>query len=483
MALFPAWDELDQYAEVDDLLQYYNIPDVMWQAFEGQVGAAGRDVRLVAALPRLAIVSACGSAVLPDGAGLTPIQATQVGLVWRLARRIVAHRAGTAEGDFVDIDPWTEAQPDRGTVAPAPVQSNSGVKERVLKMASLIDQTDESELLPPTPAQVDGWVQNYVVIMGSHPEESIEPTGAQLAALSKKVHVNLQAPYTDFGIWTPFERKVSKTMKFRVFTPLGNGQFLQRDLPGPSSLQAWRACWAVFRTAALMLQICTLASLENYSRHIERLSTQWPQCWGLIASADDTARAERMERIKRRLVVESGRGRQVPHDFDALRPWSCVLNQLVEDTQFWAEKVHHPAAAWIAAGGRGAPTVATEAAILEVLPGGDEVAEGDDERHGRRRQANRDKKMARKKKILKDREELKVFRGKAQHQGEAKGKGKGKLKSKDQSGGPLCFSWDSNSGSCAGVAPGGECKAEVKRAHKCRICLSPAHRSTDCPNR
>lgn len=351
-------------------------------------------------------------------------------------------------------------------------------------MASLIDQADESELLPPTPDQVDAWMQNYVVIMGSHPEESEEPTAAQLAALSKKVYQNLQPPYTDFGIWTPFERKVSKTMKFRVFTPLGNGQFLQRDLPGPSSLQSWRACWAVFRTAALMLQICTLAALETYSRHIEKLAIQWPQCWGLIASADDSARAERMERIKRRLVVEAGRGRQVPHDFDPHKPWSCVLIQLVQDTQFWAEKVHHPAAAWVAAGGRGAPTVATEAAILEVIPGGEEAMMDDDDKASRRKQSNRDKKLAKKNRVRKDREDLKTFRGKAHHQpAESKGKGKGKFKSKDQSGGPLCFSWDSNSGSCAGVPPGGECKAEVKRTHKCRICLSPAHRSADCPSK
>ena len=30
---------------------------------------------------------------------------------------------------------------------------------------------------------------------------------------------------------------------------------------------------------------------------------------------------------------------------------------------------------------------------------------------------------------------------------------------------------------------GGECTCKVKRAHKCHICLSPAHRNSECPSR
>ena len=46
----------------------------------------------------------------------------------------------------------------------------------------------------------------------------------------------------------------------------------------------------------------------------------------------------------------------MPRDWDPSRPWSCVFMQLASDMEFWAERVHHPAAAWTAAGGRGAPT-------------------------------------------------------------------------------------------------------------------------------
>jgi hypothetical protein len=45
----------------------------------------------------------------------------------------------------------------------------------------------------------------------------------------------------------------------------------------------------------------------------------------------------------------------------------------------------------------------------------------------------------------------------------------------------LCFSWASGSGVCGDLPPGADCKGPVKRAHKCRKCLSPAHKDADCP--
>ena len=58
-------------------------------AFELQVGSPGSGLRLLAALPKVALVTGCCSAITPTG-NLTLVEATQVGLVWRMARRVVA---------------------------------------------------------------------------------------------------------------------------------------------------------------------------------------------------------------------------------------------------------------------------------------------------------------------------------------------------------------------------------------------------------
>ena len=434
-------------------------------------------------------MTGCNNA-LTDNGPFSPIEATQVGLVWRLAKRIMAARSNVTEENFIDVDPWMEQQSrdnDPRGEQQQRASGSSGVKERVLKMNALIDQHDDSELLPPSPADVDRWYQNYIVTMGSQPDETEEPTANQLAALHKRVFIENRPPYCDFSVWVPLERRMSRIQKCRVYTPLGDGTFLQKDLPGPGTHSAWKASWHVFRTACLMLNICSIAALEAYSCQIEKLMVQWPKTWGLIYTADDSARAERLEKLRRRFTIDAGQGRQVPRDWDPIRPWSCIFIQLAADTDYWTERVHHPAAAWTAAGGRGAPTVASEAAVLDVIQGGHKAMQADQDAtvatsDGRRTQANRDKRQARKRKWQADREELARHRssGTSQSKGAPNSKGKGKGKSKDQSGQEICFSRASNKGSCADIPPGGECKAVVKRVHKCRLCLSPSHRDSEC---
>ena len=167
-----------------------------------------------------------------------------------------------------------------------------------------------------------------------------------------------------------------------------------------------------------MLNICSLASLEPYAKEIEKLTTQWPRCQGLICMADDAARAERLEKWRRKLTIESAQGRQVPQDWDQIRPWSCILVQVAGDMEFWADRVHHPAA------------------VTEVLQGGPE-AEVHHQTGSRKTQANRDRRLVKKRRWAADREELARHRTSSTNQiskgsGTSKGKGKGGGKSRDQ---------------------------------------------------
>ena len=487
MALFGTWADLQNFRTLPDVLGHFNVPDPVWQSLVTHLGDPGNDIGLFSALPATSVVAACGLAVTLNGA-LTPIEATQVGLVWRLCRRVVAFRGGVGEAEFVDVDPWRPVEtPEPKNIPAGDKPTGSGLKESVLKMASIIDQQDDSELLPPGSLQVNNWFQNYIAVMGAPPDETEEPTGAQLAALHKRTNLNDQAPYVDFAIWVPYGRRMSKVNKTRVYTPLGDGSYLYKDLPGPGSFQAWTSSWKVFKAACLMLNIANLAALEAYYRTIEKLVIQYPQCWGLIFAADDTARAERLEKLRRSISIEAGLGRQIPSDWLEGAPWSCVFQQLAKDMQFWAERVHHPAAAWIAAGSKGAPSVASEQAVLGHLPGAEDLQDVPEPNTegSRKKQANRDKRQALKKRKLAEREELRSFRAAAASGGtQPKGKGKGKNggKTKDQAGSPLCFSWASGTGPCGKLPPGAECACAVKRTHKCRKCLSPSHQDDACPS-
>jgi hypothetical protein len=90
------------------------------------------------------------------------------------------------------------------------------------------------------------------------------------------------------------------------------------------------------------------------------LTAQWPRNWDLIAHADDKARAERLERTRRQLVIDVKEGKQVP-DFKEDQPWSACFRLLAQDDRFWDGQVRHPATAWLASGAKGAPMASAEA--------------------------------------------------------------------------------------------------------------------------
>ena len=483
MDILPSKTDLASCNNLGDLLTLLGVSTSLWKALTDVMGDPGGDTRQVAALTKWAITQAIGSVQVAPSRGASVVQAAQLGLVWRSARKMVFLKAGGDETQFVDVDPWEPS--GSGTTPAAARPAQAAVKESVLKMAALVDQTDESELLPPDNAQVQAWLQRYSLLMGGPPEEEEEPTAAQLAGLHKRVVVLKQAPYVDFGVWVPFGRRALKQQKFRVYTPLGDGSFLMREMPGPQNLLQWQACWKVLKTAALMLGIISLTALLNYEKTIERLVVQWPAAWGLICQAEDKARAERLEKIRRNFTAEAAQGKAVPADWGADAPWTACMQALARDESFWSEQVRHPAVSWLAAGGRGVPIAAAEAIAGAHFPGselsgGGATSSADMER---RKQANRDKRTAKKKRIQDQRDELqklKSARKTERTEGQQK-KGGGKGETKDQSGLQLCFSWASGAGPCADVPAGGDCKCQVKRVHKCQFCLSPSHRNDSCP--
>ena len=172
--LFGAWANLGDYDTIPSLLERFDVSDNMWTAVIAHLGDPGNNIALFSALPATAVVAACGMAQTDQGP-LSPLQATQVGLVWRMSRRIVAFRSGVLEADFADVDLWAVQQEKEKPEVPVKnPQGTSGLKEAVLKMSTIIDQCDESELLPPDEVKINQWIHAYISVMGAAPEESEE---------------------------------------------------------------------------------------------------------------------------------------------------------------------------------------------------------------------------------------------------------------------------------------------------------------------
>ena len=145
MSLFPPKSVAEGFRDIEAVRVHYGVRNEVWAVPHAQLGMP--DMRIFSALPPEALVENVMFTRTNDGASLNPTQAVQIGLVWRLCRRLAWMRGGATMilGKMKTYeDPWAKkAAPTPATSTAA--SSTSGLKERGIKMSSIIDQSDDSE--------------------------------------------------------------------------------------------------------------------------------------------------------------------------------------------------------------------------------------------------------------------------------------------------------------------------------------------------
>ena len=512
--MFPAEADARAWTTLTEIRLFTGLRDEAWDAVHGRLGDLNDTPRNLALLPDSVLRAAASAARLTpaqgqaEGPQITPVDAAQLGLTWRISRRMMTEGAA-GWTNFADSDPMVPqaaAQPAssvaQGGGAQAQQANTAGQgspDNRKLKMAAYLDQADDSEFSPAPRSQVETWFQNYRTFALGAPEEDEEPTAEQLQALHVKVSVLNSAPYADLAIWGPFNRKVVRAMKFVAWLPQPDGTYLKKDIPGPANFASWLTSWRVFRTACIMLDVVAECALTRYSKRVERLSLCWPEAWHLIALADDKMRAEGLERTRRRIESAIANGSPPPQQWSAAKPWTSAFLLAADDDQFWNEQVRDLATSWIARGGRGAllaPDEQIAAKNMRELGGKDALHVPAEQPSTA--SPSKDKpwgegqsKGAKQRKRKRDQPTMPQAKwgekGKGStakgsvgnywtnQKGGDKGKGKGK-QSKDASGKEICYSWGFRQGSCKG-----DNACPNNRAHCCQWCLSTQHRTMDCP--
>ena len=246
MALWPeeaagmGWSSLEQVRE------FTGLPPESLIAVATPTGRLNDSIRNVVFLPPAVWKSAVAAARVQgedDLRPLTPVEAAQAGLVWRIARRIVASRSGASWASFVDIDLWA---PDTPAPAAATAALAPGALLRKIRMATVVDQGDDSEFAPADAQQITIWHQRYASLMGAPAPEEEEPASDQLQALNQRVYSMSVAPYVDHAVWGPYGRKATRANKFRTWIPTADGRYISKELPRPENFQQWQASWRVF---------------------------------------------------------------------------------------------------------------------------------------------------------------------------------------------------------------------------------------------
>jgi hypothetical protein len=473
--MYPSQTDAMQMGSLTDIRAYYSLPEEVWKAFTHVAGDPCEDMRLLAVLPGPVLSAALERAQLPNGQYLSAIQASHVGLVWNLSRRIQHTLNGGSWDSWKETSPFGE---QKVTAEDATTKVSTGDHtERKLKM-TILDQNDDGDFTVQTEESRARWYQQYVQVIGGWPPEEEDPTLEQLSALSKRIEIQDTAPYVDFAIFVPYGQKALKASKFRSFVLTASG-YIAKELPGPANFAQWRTCYRLLKTALLMLDAVGLASLQAYENNMERLARTFPSCWHLIYSADEVARSAQANRVRSKILMDLKAGRHPPEGFSTSRPWDHVYGALARDEGFWQVQVVAPALSWIAAGSHGTPRTPAEQLVAGQLQGGlntitpimenstgtKDVQQGPSESTRRRKRKWRTEQNGG--------ENPRPSKGGNGEKGKGKGGGRSTAKQK-------CFSWNNGNGPCGALAPGQKCQAAVPRLHRCTICDSPGHPSKDC---
>ena len=372
MAFFPSAEEKTALTTISKVVEWVGLSEHALPAVEVCTGSLGDKVRNMALLPAIVIREVAGAAKLAVEGDtprpLSPIEAAQIGLVWRICCRLMSADWST----WIDVDPLA-APPIPAAASPAPAAATglAIISAKKLKMSNVLDQGDESEFAMADPARIAGWFHNYVSVTHGQPDEEDTPTNEQLTALYVRVVAQQGSPYADFAVFTPFARKTSRAHRFTAYLPQPDGSWLSKEIPGPKNYEAWLFCWRVCRVACLMLKLAHEMPLDRYQRKIEKLATQWGSAWHLVCLAEDKCRFEHMNRLKARIDFDLSLGRPPPPLWDAAMPWSAIFLKAAEDDEaFWDDNVRHPAMSWLAHGSRGAPRLREELVADLALSGG-----------------------------------------------------------------------------------------------------------------
>ena len=210
--------------------------------FRSHLGTAP-NVRTLAVIPRISLQHALQTVRVTSTGGeegqtsqrnLTPVEVTQAGLMWRVARQ---------KYGLVDLDPYdSDALPQ-----PAPGQNSNldsssthmtttsvrQTQTRQVKMSQVIDQANDGVIPVMSQEEIDLFYATLRGVKGGPPLTDADPSPEQISALKVRVIDHGDSPWADFALFTPFNARFLKQLKFKSYVLQSDGSFKTVEVPGP----------------------------------------------------------------------------------------------------------------------------------------------------------------------------------------------------------------------------------------------------------
>ena len=485
MAHAPHFPDVTDITDLPALVTWSGLAGAAWTATSETLGTVP-SIRVLAYMPPAALTTATAAArvTLPAQGepgtedhvpattrALTPVEVTQVGLLWQAAQQLTSRPV---------VDPFgpTGPPPVIGVVgggAPA-VDTQAGEKEtkRKIKCCQVLDQSDEAEIPELKQKEIDGFYNRLREVKGGPVRPECEPSPEQISALKVRILELDLAPYADFGIFVNFQHRFSKALKFLNHILQPDGTFRAVEVPGPPSYEQWLSSWKVFENTLLMFQteaapgvmnpIVTPSALEEYKDAFRDMVVNYPEAWHLLVKAEDRCRGEHFPRLRRNLLNRFNKG--LAPEFDPSMPWDGVFREAARDRDYWDRTVREPAILFRTASGKRRDQTGGTGTATDLT---------EDKESPKKKKKNKSQKERLKKQLAKEREKKARGHSTSPPRRDPKGERGPKRDSKgrfltDRSGKPICFAF--NNGECKGV-----CSKNM--AHVCQNCLG-SHPAKEC---
>ena len=151
--------------------------------------------------------------------------------------------------------------------AAATTQQDAHPTMQMIKLSSVVNQADDREVRLLEQAQVDAAYAVFKERMGDYPRPEEDVTPEQLAAL-RALFSSGAPPYVDLAVWGPYGRRTQRKLRFSGQVLGANGVLHAAQLYGPPSVCEWQACWAIFPTGAIMLEVPWAATLDLWEKTV-----------------------------------------------------------------------------------------------------------------------------------------------------------------------------------------------------------------------
>ena len=285
---------------------------------------------------------------------ITVVESTQVGLLWRVARR----KAEKADAELFLTTPTPALTTGPGGVGtgagtgpPAPAAAAAGPgndpAKRKIKVSSVLDQADEAEVPELNRAEIDGYFKVLEKNKGGpvRPEtETLSRAGVRSqGSAGGPGHVPLRGLRSVRRVPAPLREEPE------VQEPPAAAGWVVQDGGGPGTPELRRS-WSVFENALLMFEVkdaagdripmVTQSALDLYRDRFRDLVVRYPQVWHLLVVAEDRCRSEHFPRLRRKLTEDHDHG--LEPRFQPGRPWERVFRVAAHDKEYWDEHPGHP---------------------------------------------------------------------------------------------------------------------------------------------